>query len=63
LSLFEWYLARASGMTAFALLTITVELECVGSAALVAGLLTYRAGGSQPKAATLPTFGPSAPAG
>jgi len=29
----------------------------VGSAALVAGLLTYRAGGSQPKAATLPTSG------
>src|SRR5213078_3662064 len=29
----------------------------VGSAALVAGLLAYRAGGSQPKAATLPTSG------
>jgi hypothetical protein len=25
-TLFEWYLARASGMTAFALLTITVGL-------------------------------------
>jgi methionine sulfoxide reductase heme-binding subunit len=30
-----------------------------GSAALVAGLLTYRAGGSQPKAATLPTSRPT----
>ena len=29
----------------------------VGSAALVAGLLAYRAGGSQPKATTLPTSG------
>jgi methionine sulfoxide reductase heme-binding subunit len=29
----------------------------VGSAALVAGLLAYRAGGSRPKAATLPTSG------
>jgi hypothetical protein len=95
MTLFEWYLARASGMTAFALLTITVALglllsgACavpglaavrledvhrfagmltgafvslhvllyVGSAALVAGLLAYRAGGSQPKAATLPTSG------
>jgi DMSO/TMAO reductase YedYZ heme-binding membrane subunit len=29
----------------------------VASAALVAGLLAYRAGGSQPRAATLPTSG------
>jgi hypothetical protein len=53
MSLFEWYLARASGMTAFALLTIAVALGLLlsgraqsrawprfaidGSAALVAG--------------------------
>jgi predicted ferric reductase len=35
----------------------------VASAALVAGLLAYRAGGSQPRAATLPTSGTTSRAG
>jgi hypothetical protein len=50
----EWYVARASGIVSFAVLTVAVLLY-IGSAAVVAGFVTWRAAGTRAEPAHVPT--------